>query len=154
MRLREKQKAKKYYGIREKQFMRTFAEAERWRGNTGEELFVLLERRLDSVLCRSGIVHSRAHARQAIAHGNVDVNGKRVDRPSYLVSAGDVVARRGPDEVKETFRAIREQNRGRELPAWLEVSAETPSVRVARLPLGEEVCEGFQPQYIVEICSR
>ncbi len=154
IRLREKQKAKNYYGIREKQFRRYFREADRQRGNTGDNLFILLERRLDNVLCRSGIAHSRAHARQIITHGRVEIKGRRVDRPSYLVAPGEVIVPHGSDKVKEALRANFEENRGRDIPTWIEVDPETPGVRVVRFPVGEEVTEGFLPQYIVEICSR
>ncbi len=154
IRLREKQKAKHYYGVREKQFMTYFHEADRQKGNTGNNLFILLERRLDNVLCRSGAAHSRAHARQMITHGNIEVTGRKVDRPSYLVSPGEVIAAHGPDRIKEAFGAVLEANRGREVPSWLEVDANAASIRMVRLPAGEEISEGFQAQYVIEICSR
>ena len=154
IRLREKQKAKHYYGVRERQFMRYFHEADGQKGNTGDNLFILLERRLDNVLCRSGATHSRAHARQMITHGNVEVGGRRVDRPSYLVSPGEVISPHGSDKVKEEFKAVLEANRGREMPSWIEVAPDAPSIRVVRLPAGKEISEGFQAQYVIEICSR
>jgi len=99
--LREKQKVKRYYGVLERQFRRVFAEAVRQPGNTGERLLVLLERRLDNVVLRIGFAPSRAQARQFIVHGHITVNGRRVDRPSFMVKVGDEIGVRAPERSQK-----------------------------------------------------
>lgn len=153
-RLREKQKVKRYYGIYEKQFKNYFNIAAKQQGNTGENLLVLLERRLDNVICRGQFTHTRASARQLIAHGHVLVNGKKVDIPSYLVRDGDVIE----PKKKESSKGIVEKNIENPVPAsvpsWLEVSKEAPSIKVVQKPVRDEVQIEIQEQMIVEFCSR
>jgi small subunit ribosomal protein S4 len=154
VRLREKQRCKRTFGMREKQFRRFFDLANRLKGNTGENLFQLLERRLDSVLYRMGIASSRKQARQMIAHGNVFVNGRRLNRSSYIVALNDVITPRPKDDIVELFKSNMEATRGRSVPSWLEVQAEPLEGRVIAMPKAEELAEGFEPQLIVEICAR
>lgn len=152
--LREKQKVKHYYGILERQFRIYFAQASRSKGNTGASLMSLLERRLDNVVHRLGFGQSRAQARQLVAHGHITVNGHRVDIPSYLVAAGDVI------RVKNRVKSLRgvvsnlEQN-SRQVPDFLTVSqAPTPEGRVVRLPGAEDISLPVELQLIIELCSR
>ncbi|MBL7222349.1 MAG: 30S ribosomal protein S4 [Candidatus Brocadiae bacterium] len=154
MQLREKQKLKRYYGVRERQFRRYFAEGVRRKGNTGENLLVLLERRLDNVVTRLGLADSRAQARQLITHGHVEVNGRTVDIPSQAVKAGDVIAPRSRDSSTKLIAAIREGSKGRPMPSWLEVTEEPLQGRVLDLPNREEVPIAIREELIVEFCSR
>lgn len=151
--LREKQKCKRYYGVLETQFRRIFKEAERLQGNTGENLLTLLERRLDNVLTLCGFAYSRAQARQFINHGHVQVNGRKVDIPSYLVREGDVIRPDPQDKTLETVRTIREAL-GHPEPRWLEINDADLTLRVARIPLRDEVSLIVQDGLIVEFCSR
>ena len=153
-RLREKQKVKRIYGLLEAQFRRTFAEAERMKGNTGENLLVLLERRLDNVVYHLGFGLSRAHARQLVRHGHVALNGKRCSIPSALVRAGDVV---GPGNRPGALKAVREsleQTRGRTCPTWLVKSEDPPSGKVNVLPRRDEIPYEVNELFIVEVASR
>jgi small subunit ribosomal protein S4 len=154
LRMREKQRAKRYYTIRETQFKRYFHEAERLVGDTGQNLFILFERRLDNIVYRAGMGLSRAQARQEITHGHIAVNGRRVDRPSFQIKPGDVVAPFGSEEIKALLKSNLDQTKEREAPTWLEIQRDTVEVRVASLPGAEEATAGFQPHLIVEISSR
>ena len=156
VRLREKQRCKRQFGVRERQFRRYFRTAERLKGNTGENLFRILERRLDNVVYRIGFGLSRRGARQLVVHGLVSVNGRRVDLPGYLMAQNDVItAYAAEDEkAKNLIKANRDQAKSRAMPTWLEVQDEPLEARVLALPNEEELAEGFEPQLIVEICSR
>jgi len=154
LQLREKQKLKRYYGVLERQFRRYFAEAERLRGNTGENLLVLLERRLDNVVCLLGVAASRAMARQLIAHGHIEVNGRRVTVPSQLVEPGDVIAPRQNERTAKVVAQAREMTKGRPVPAWLEVNPEPLQGRVVRMPAREDVSIEVREQLVVELCSK
>jgi len=154
MRLREKQRCKRMYGLRERQFRRLFRLAERLKGNTGENLFRILERRLDNVLYRLGLALSRRHARQVIVHGLVRVNDRKVDRPGCLVEPNDVISPVPKEDILNLFKGWREQTKGRQVPGWLELQEEPLAGRVVALPKAEELAEGFEPQLIVEICGR
>jgi len=154
VRVREKQRCKRTFGLRERPFRRLFALAERQAGNTGENLFRLLERRLDNVLFRMGLALSRRHARQAIAHGLVFVNGHKLNRPGYLVEANDTIAPRPKEKVVSLFKTIKESTKGRAVPSWLDVQPEPLEGKVTALPKADELAEGFEPQLIVEICAR
>jgi len=153
-RLREKQKVKRYYGIYEKQFKNYFNEATRQQGNTGENLLVLLERRLDNVICRGQFTHTRASARQLITHGHLLINGKKVDIPSYLVRVGDVIEVKKKESSKNIVVRNIENPTPAAVPSWLEVDKETPSIKVAQLPNRDEIQIEIQDQMIVEFCSR
>ena len=153
-RLREKQKVKRIYGVLEAQFRRTFAEAERMKGNTGENLLVLLERRLDNVVYHLGFGLSRAHARQLVRHGHIAMNGRRCSIPSALVRTGDVI---GPVSRPGSAKAVKEsleQTRGRTCPTWLVKSEEPPSGKVNVMPRREEIPFEINELFIVEVAAR
>jgi small subunit ribosomal protein S4 len=153
VRLREKQKLKRYYGLLEAQFQKLFAAAERSQENTGTALLRLLERRLDNVVFKSGLGGSRRTARQAVAHGHILVNGRKVDRPSYLVSVGDKITVRSSERSQKYVRGqLGEQPP--DPPSWLVVNPNVPEVIVAALPTREDVKLPVQEQLIVEFCSR
>jgi len=154
MQLREKQKLKRFYGVRERQFRRYFQMAERGKGNTGVALLLLLERRLDNVLSRLGLADSHAQARQLITHGHIEVNGKTVSTPSVLVKPGDVIAPRQRPSSSKLAAKIREGLQGRPVPSWLEVTPEPLQGRVLNLPNREEVPVPVREDLIVEFCSR
>jgi len=151
--LREKQKVKHYYGVLERQFRKYFKRAERAKGNTGEVLMSLLERRLDNVVCRLGLGQSRAQARLFVSHGHVTVNGRRVDVPSYLARPGDVI--RVKDSRKSTQLAQANlAETGHEVPDFLSlVEGPPPEGHVLRLPEAEDVSIPVQTPLIVELCS-
>ena len=153
MQLREKQKAKRTYGVLEGQFHRYFEEADRQKGITGENLLVLLERRLDNVVYRLGFGVSRPQARQIVRHGHIRVNGKKVDIPSFLVSAGDVITIREKSAESEHFKAMREGT-GKVVPAWLTIDAANLKATVNALPKREDVDMSIQENMIVELYSR
>ncbi len=153
VRLREKQKLKRYYGVYQTQFMNTYREAERQKGNTGENLLVLLERRLDNVVRRANLAHSRAQARQLVTHGHIAINGRKLDIPSYLVKVGDVITVVGKEVSQKLISAIAE-SAPEDAPSWLEVSKSPASARVVELPNRSEVTLEIREQLIVEFCSR
>jgi len=154
LQLREKQKLKRYYGVLERQFRRYFAEAERQKGNTGENLLILLERRLDNVVCLLGLATSRAMARQFITHGHIEVNGRRITIPSHLVKPGDVIAPRQNERTAKLVAQAREVAKSRPIPAWLEVNPEPLQGRVLRMPAREDVSIDVREQLVVELCSK
>jgi len=151
--LREKQKAKRAYGVLEAQFHRTFEQAGRMKGITGENLLQLLERRLDNVVYRSGLASSRAQARQFVAHGLFTVNGKKVDIPSYSTKVGDVVAVRLSRRDIEHFKIVKE-GVSRVVPKWLTTVAADLSTTVSALPQRDDVDLTLQENMIVEFYSR
>ena len=152
--LREKQKVKRYYGVLERQFRRYFHQAESARGNTGELLMSLLERRLDNVVHRLGFGQSRSQARLLVSHGHVTVNGRRVDVPSYLTRPGDVIQVKDRPKSVELVKANLEET-GREVPDFLvHVEGPQPAGQVVRLPETEDVSIPVQTQLIVELCSK
>ena len=122
--LREKQKAKVFYGVLESQFRKYFEMASNKKGITGENLLQILELRLDNIVYRMGLGTSRAEARQIVRHGHISVNGKKVNIPSYLVSKEDVIAVRESSMNDEKFKVIMEQTAGRNVPAWLDFNAD------------------------------
>jgi small subunit ribosomal protein S4 len=152
--LREKQKAKRVYGVLERQFRKYFRTATRQKGNTGENLLVLLERRLDNVVLNLGLSLSRFDSRQMIAHGHVYVNGHRCDIPSYLVRAGDVIDVRGKDKIKKKAAEAVEINKGQAMPAWLDANPADLKGTVVQLPTREDVPHPINEQLIVELCSK
>ena len=154
LRLREKQRAKRYYGVRESQFIKFFKEAAGMPGDTGHTLFVLLERRLDNVIYRCGLAMSHALARQLITHGHLALNGKRIDRPSILVKPGDVITPWGGEKGVALILSMMDQTKDRQPPNWVEVQREPIEVRMSAMPSHEEATAGFQPHLIVELCSR
>ena len=153
VRLREKQKCKRYYGVLEAQFRRYFEMAAQAAGNTGENLLVLLERRLDNVLALCGFAASRAQARQLITHGHVTVNGDRVNRPNFQVSEGDVIRPALKDSIMDMVRTNREEL-GQPDGAWLQVNDADLTIRVIRMPVRGDVSCEVEDGLVVEFCSR
>ena len=153
LQLREKQKAKRTYGVLENQFHRYYEEADRQKGVTGENLLVILERRLDNVVYRVGFGASRPMSRQLVLHGHVLVNGKKVDIPSYLVKAGDVVSIKEKSAESDYFKALREGT-GKVMPSWLTIDAQNLKATVAAMPKREEIDLAIQENLIVEHYSR
>jgi small subunit ribosomal protein S4 len=152
LRLREKQKMKRIYGLRERQFRRYMELAKKVKGVTGDVLLELLERRLDSVLYRGGLASSRNQARQLVSHGHVWVNGRRVDIPSFLVRPGDVVTFKENARAKKGIQAILGENSGRTAPSWLE--RQNGQLRVLDRPKTDEIEQDIQMNLIVEFYSR
>lgn len=155
IRLREKQKVKRYYGIFERQFRKYFDVASRRPGNTGDALMSLIERRLDNVVTRLGFAVSRAMARQIIGHGHITVNGKKVDIPSYLVRPGDLISVKGRDHSKKLVAGNLETEGMPPVPDWLDrTNTDPPEGRVNRLPSQQDISLPANPQLIVELLSR
>jgi small subunit ribosomal protein S4 len=154
LRLREKQKARYSYGVLERQFRRTFAEAERATGMTGETLAQLLERRLDNTVYRLGYSDSRNQARQLVRHGHVMVNGKKVDIPSFVVKPGDAVTWKGSSVNKALYNKAMERIEARVVPSWLSLDKKDLSGRVLSLPVAEEITTKFDKKMVVEHYSR
>ena len=154
LQLREKQKVKRYYGLLESQFRDYFKEADRRRGITGENLLVLLERRLDNIVYSLGFASSRAQARQFVRHGHVRVDGLKVDIPSFQVRPGQKVAIKEDSRKNDFIRASVETARGRGVPEWLELDAESFTGTMLRAPTREDVKLPIQEQLIVELYSR
>jgi len=154
VRLREKQKLKRIYGVAEKQFKLYFLEAERLKGNTGEHLMVLLERRLDNVVLASGFALSRNHARQMINHGHFRVNNKRVDICSFQVRPGDLITPGTAENTRKMVSESVEVNKSQPVPAWLEISPDTLTSKIVGIPRREDVPHPIQEQLISELCSK
>jgi small subunit ribosomal protein S4 len=151
--LREKQKAKRIYGLIEGQFRRYFERAEREKGVTGENLLRLLERRLDNVVFRLGFAASRAEARQIVGHGHVQVNGRKVSLPSFLVKVGDQVQLRSNSGLQERVTENLSAGRG-QVPQWLELTAAEKRGLIRSLPLRDDIQIPVQEQLIVELYSK
>lgn len=152
--LREKQKARRIYGVLEKQFRAYFEKADRMKGITGENLLVLLERRLDNVVFRLGFASSRTQARQLVRHGHFTVNGHRVDIPSYLTKPGEVIQVAEASKESPLIKEMAEGLKTKTAPAWLELSAADQSGKVVRYPAREEIDISIQEHLIVELYSR
>lgn len=153
--LREKQKVKRIYGVLERQFRRYFKMAERMKGITGDNLMLLLERRLDNLACRMGFARSREEARQLVCQGHFLVNGKKVNIPSYLVQQGDVVSvAENSRKVARIGEALAGAER-RGLPEWVSLNKDQFSAQLMTYPLGEQLVMGHvKPQLIVELYSK
>ncbi len=154
LQLREKQKARRIYGILENQFRRYFEKAERQPGITGENLLRLLERRLDNVIYRLGLGSSRSEARQLVRHGHFLVNGRKVNIPSYLIRVGDVITVREKSKESPRVKELLERAGDRTPPAWLELEAEQARARVVDLPTRDQIDATVQEHLIVELYSR
>ena len=154
LQLREKQKAKRYYGILEKQFKNYFEKADRKEGQTGENLLTMIERRLDNVVYRMGMAESRKEARQLVLHGHFTVNGKKVNIPSYEVSKGDVVALKENSRKLGKFKMLIEDINARTIPAWMDVDKENIVATLKELPKREEIDFPFEEHLIVELYSK
>ena len=154
LQLREKQKVKRFYGILDRQFRSYFKESERLRGNTGENLMVILERRLDNAVSRLGFGKSRAESRQLIRHGHITVNGRRVDIPSFLVSVEDEIGVRDNEGLRKVVDENLEVTQGHDVPTWLVLDAKARTGKVVKLPARDEVLIPVQEQLIVEFMSK
>jgi len=154
LRLREKQKVKRIYGLLEKQFRNYYHRAARQKGITGENLLRLLERRLDNVVYRLGLAHSRKQARQLVRHNHLLVNGRRVNIPSYIVNQGDKVAVKEKSRRLEAFLTALERVDARGVPAWLEIDREQARGVVLNLPAREDIDQDIQEQLIIELYSK
>lgn len=154
VRLREKQKVKRYYGVAEKQFSHYFAKAERTKGNTGEILLTLLERRLDNVVYKLNFAPSRKAARQLIAHGHIHVNGRKVDIADYTISIGDKLTLKASDKSKKKIKEQLEINPNFTTQGWLQLDVSTPSATVVALPSRDDVQLPIDEQLVIEFCSR
>lgn len=152
--LREKQKAKRYYGILEKQFYSYFEMAEKKAGVTGENLLQILESRLDNVAYRLGFAMSRPESRQLVRHGHFTVNGQKVNIPSYLLKAGDVVALKDKSKDSAKIKTILESTANKPLPKWLDLDRNTNQATVVTLPTRDEIDLPVQEHLIVELYSK
>lgn len=153
LQLKEKQKVKFIYGILEKQCRLYYKKAERQRGITGENMLLMLERRLDNVIFRLQIAKTRPQARQFVSHGLITVNGKRINIPSYQIDVDDVIEIKANKKDKKVFEGIKE-NAPLGLPAWLEFDNTTLTGRVKALPTREDIKEPIQEHLIVELYSK
>lgn len=154
LQLRAKQQAKFIYGVLEKPFRNYYNKAERMKGRTGENLMILLERRLDSVIFRMGFARTRREARQIVGHQHVLVNGKPVQIPSYLVSAGDTIEIREKSRELQRYKDIIEVTAGRLTPEWMEVDPEAFKGTIKALPTREMIDVPVDEMAIVELYSK
>ena len=154
MQLREKQKTRRYYGVLERQFANHFEEADRQTGMTGENLLVLLERRLDNVVYRMGMAESRKEARQLVLHAHFTLNGKKVTIPSISVKVGDVIAVKESSRDSAKIKELMEKMASKLTPKWLEVNKENATAKVVALPAREDIDFDFNEQLIVELYSK
>ncbi len=154
LQLREKQKAKFIYGVLEKPFRNYYERADRMKGQTGENLMVILESRLDSVIFRMGFARTRREARQVVGHKHVLVNGKCVNIPSYLIKAGDVIEIREKSKSLQRYKDILEVTAGRLVPEWIDVDQEAFKGTVKALPTREQIDVPVDEMLIVELYSK
>ena len=154
MQLREKQKARRYYGVLEGQFRHYFELAEKKPGITGENLLTILESRLDNVVYRLGFAMSRPEARQLVVHNHFTVNGKKVNIPSYLVKAGDVIAIKEKSLDSEKIKAVLEANAAKAIPTWLDLDRTTHQAKVVTLAPREAIDLPIEETLIVELYSK
>ena len=152
--LREKQKARRYYGVLEGQFKHYYEMAEKMEGITGANLLILLERRLDNVVYRMGMAASRKEARQLVLHAHFTLNGKKVSIPSILVKAGDVIAVKETSKESVKIKALAEQMATATTPKWLENDAKNLLTKVVALPARDDIDFEFEEQLIVELYSK
>lgn len=154
LRLREKQKVKRYYGVFEAQFIKYFRQAERGKGNTGETLLSLLERRLDNIIFKLGFAPSRAAARVAIVHGHFHVNGRRVNIPGYISRVGDKISMKESEKSKKMVRACLEELGEPHVQNWLKLDPTKLEAEVIAVPTREDVMIPVEENRIVELCSQ
>ena len=154
VRLREKQKVKRYYGLFETQFMIYFHKAERMKGNTGEILLQLLERRLDNVVYKLNFAPSRKSARQLISHGHVYVNGRKVNISDYTTRVGDKMSVKASDKSVKRIKQQLESNPNYTTQSWLQLDRERPQATVVAMPTRDDVQIPVEEQLVVEFCSR
>ena len=154
LQLREKQKAKFIYGVLEKPFRNYYKKAQRQPGQTGENLMIMLETRLDNVVFRMGFARTRKEARQIVDHKHVLVNGKQVNIPSYLIKAGDVIEIKEDCKGSQRYKDIIEVTGGRTVPAWVEVDQDNLKGEIKELPKREEIDVPVDEMLIVELYSK
>ena len=154
LQLREKQKARRYYGVLESQFRKYYEMANAQKGVTGENLLSILESRLDNVVYRLGFAMSRPEARQLVRHGHFTVNGKKVDIPSYLVKPGEVIALRESSRSVDKFKASLEANGSRKAPKWLEFDQNALAAKVVAAPARDDIDLPIEEHLIVELYSK
>ena len=154
MQLREKQTARRYYGVQEKQFKKYYVAADKKEGITGENLLSLLERRYDNVVYRMGLASSRKEARQLVRHAHFTLNGKKADIPSIILKVGDVVALKDKSRSSEKIKGLMEAMASANTPKWLEVNVEAASAKVIAIPARDDVDFPFNEQLIVEFYSK
>lgn len=154
LQLRAKQKARRYYGVLEGQFRHYFEMAERKTGVTGENLLRILESRLDNIVYRAGWASSRAEARQLVVHNHFTLNGKKVNVPSLLVKAGDVIGIKADSRDSVKIKEVLEANEGRPVPTWLEANKDAFEAKVVNLPARDEIDAPIEEQLIVEFYSK
>ena len=151
---REKQATKRYYGVLEKQFKNYYEEADRKEGMTGENLLILLERRLDNAVFRMGLAESHKEARQLVLHAHFTLNGKKVNVPSILVKPGDVIAVKEASRSSAKFKALAEALESKVAPKWLDVDKTNLQAKVVSFPAREDIDFEFNEQLIVELYSK
>lgn len=154
LQLRAKQSARRYYGVSEGQFHKYFLMAERKEGVTGTNLLQLCESRLDNIVYTAGFASSRAQARQLVNHAHFTVNGTKVDIPSYLVKAGDVIAVKDTSKSTDEFKTLVESNASRIIPKWIDADAQAMTAKVVALPEREEIATPVEEHLIVEFYSK
>lgn len=152
--LREKQTARRYYGVQEKQFKKYYNTADKQEGIAGENLLSLLERRFDNVVYRMGMASSRKEARQLVRHAHFTLNGKKADIPSIILKVGDIVALKDKSRSSEKLKALMENMASVNAPKWLEVNADAASAKVIAVPAREDVDFDFNEQLIIEFYSK
>lgn len=154
VRLREKQKIKRYYGLLDRQFMHYFHKAEKMKGNTGETLLQLLERRLDNVVYKLNFAASRKAARQLISHGHIHVNGRKVDISDYTTKVGDKITIKSSGRSAKKIKQQLDVNPNFTTQSWLQLDRDKPTATVVALPSREDVQLPVEEQLVVEFCSR
>ncbi len=154
LQLREKQKAKFIYGVLEKPFRNYYEKADRMKGMTGENLIIMLESRLDSVIFRMGFARTRKEARQVVGHKHVLVNGKKVNIPSYLIKAGDVIELTEQAKSLNRYKEIAEVTKGRLVPEWIDVDIDAFKGTIKNLPTREMIDVPVDEMLIVELYSK
>ncbi len=154
MQLREKQKARRYYGVLESQFEKYYEMAEKKEGMTGENLLILLERRFDNVIYRMGMAESRKEARQLVLHGHFTLNGKKVNIPSLLVKVGDVIAVKESRRDGAKLKALAEAMGDRVKPKWMDADAQNTTCKIVAMPQRDDIDFPFNERLIVELYSK
>jgi len=154
LQLREKQTARRYYGVQESQFRSYYEKADKITGITGENLLTILECRLDNLVYRMGLASSRKEARQLVRHAHFTLNGKKVDIPSIICKVGDTVALKEKSKGSEKFKALIEQSETAVIPKWLEVDQANATAKMIALPKRDDVDFPFEEQLIVELYSK
>lgn len=154
LQFREKQKAKRYYGVMEKQFKNYYVAAAKKEGVAGENLLSIIERRYDNIVYRMGLAQSRKEARQLVKHGHFTINGKKADIPSILLKAGDVIALTEKSRSSDKFKDLTEDMQTKLTPKWLEVDKDNFTAKMIAIPERDDVDFPFEEQLIIELYSK